>query len=85
MCTLHHSTSTAAKGLVRVGPGARPFKRSHLIAQLVEPIGAYLESPESEIAIAVQRTLFVLISNLAPPLVRDNPVSHVGENAETGA
>ena len=35
-----------------VGPGARPYKRSHLIAHLVEPIGAYLESPESEIAIA---------------------------------
>jgi DNA helicase-2/ATP-dependent DNA helicase PcrA len=47
-----------------VGPGARPYKRSHLIAQLVEPIGAYLESPESEIAIAVQRALFVLIANL---------------------
>jgi DNA helicase-2/ATP-dependent DNA helicase PcrA len=47
-----------------VGPGARPYKRSHLIAQLVEPIGAYLESPESEIAIAVQRSLFLLIANL---------------------
>ena len=44
------------------GPGARPYKRSHLIAQLVEPIGAYLESPEPEIAIAVQRALFVLIA-----------------------
>jgi DNA helicase-2/ATP-dependent DNA helicase PcrA len=47
-----------------VGPGARPYKRSHVIAQLVEPVGAYLESPESEIAIAVQRALFVLIANL---------------------
>jgi DNA helicase-2/ATP-dependent DNA helicase PcrA len=47
-----------------VGPGARPYKRSHLIAQLVEPIGAYLESPESESALAVQRALFVLIANL---------------------
>jgi DNA helicase-2/ATP-dependent DNA helicase PcrA len=35
-----------------------------LIAQLVEPIGAYLESPDAEIAIAVQRALFVLIANL---------------------
>src|SRR5260370_29769406 len=52
-----------------IGPGARPYKRSHLIAHLVEPIGAYLESPESEIAIAVQRALFVLIANLTdhPP------------------
>lgn len=47
-----------------VGPGARPYKRSHLFAQLVEPIGAYLECPESEIATAVQRSLFILISNL---------------------
>jgi DNA helicase-2/ATP-dependent DNA helicase PcrA len=47
-----------------VGPGARPYKRSHLIAQLVEPIGAYLECPESEVAIAVQRSLFVVIANL---------------------
>jgi DNA helicase-2/ATP-dependent DNA helicase PcrA len=47
-----------------VGPGARPYKRSHLIAQLVEAIGAYLESPEAEIAISVQRSLFVLIANL---------------------
>lgn len=47
-----------------IGPGARPYKRSHLIAPLVEPIGAYLESPEAEIAIAVQRSLFVLIANL---------------------
>jgi DNA helicase II / ATP-dependent DNA helicase PcrA len=47
-----------------IGPGARPYKRTHLIAHLVEPIGAYLESPESEVAIAVQRALFLLIANL---------------------
>jgi len=44
-----------------IGPGARPYKRSHLIAQFVESIGAYLESPESEIAIAVQRSLLFLL------------------------
>ena len=48
-----------------VGPGARPYRRgNHMIAQLVEPVGAYLESPEAEIAIAVQRALFILIANL---------------------
>jgi len=47
-----------------IGPGARPYKRSHLIAQLVESIGAHLENSESETAIAVQRSLFVLIANL---------------------
>jgi DNA helicase-2/ATP-dependent DNA helicase PcrA len=47
-----------------VGPGSRPYKRTHLIAQLVEPMCAYLESPDSEIAISAQRALFVLIANL---------------------
>jgi len=47
-----------------VGPGARPYKRSHLIAQLVEPVGAYLERADCQIALAVQRSLFVLIANL---------------------
>ena len=47
-----------------VGPGARPYKRSHLISQLVESVGAYLENPETDIAIAVQRSLFVLLANL---------------------
>lgn len=39
------------RGIPAVGPGARPYKRSHLIAQLVEPIGAYLESAGAEIAL----------------------------------
>ena len=56
------------RNIPAIGPGARPYKRSHLIAQLVEPIGAYLECPESEIAIAVQRSLFVLIANLTDRL-----------------
>jgi DNA helicase-2/ATP-dependent DNA helicase PcrA len=47
-----------------IGPGSRPYKRSHLIAQLVESVGAYLESPEAEIAIAVQRALYVFLVNL---------------------
>lgn len=52
------------QGIPVIGPGARPYKRSHLIAQLVEPVAAYLESPESEIALAVQRALFSVITNL---------------------
>lgn len=51
-------------GIPAIGPGARPYKRSHLIAPLVEAVGAYLETPDSEIALAVQRALFVLISNI---------------------
>lgn len=60
----HLARELRRRDIPAVGPGARPYRRSHLIAQLVEPIGAYLESPEAEIAIAVQRALFVLIANL---------------------
>lgn len=48
-----------------VGPGARPYKRSHVVAQLLEPIAGYLESPGSEVALAVQRALFVVVANLS--------------------
>jgi DNA helicase-2/ATP-dependent DNA helicase PcrA len=47
-----------------IGPGARPYKRSHTIAQLVEAVGAYLESPEPAIALAVQRALMIIIANI---------------------
>jgi DNA helicase-2/ATP-dependent DNA helicase PcrA len=47
-----------------IGPGARPYKRTHLIAQLVESVGAYLECPEAEVALAVQRALYVFLVNL---------------------
>jgi DNA helicase-2/ATP-dependent DNA helicase PcrA len=60
----HLAKELRRRNIPAIGPGARPYKRSHLIAQLVEPIGAYLESPEAEIAIAVQRSLFVVIANL---------------------
>lgn len=52
------------QNLPAVGPGARPYKRSHLIAQFVETIGAYLECPDCEIAIAVQRSLFALLAEV---------------------
>src|SRR5215467_8913915 len=60
----HLARELRSRGIPAVGPGARPYKRSHLIAQLIEPIGAYLESHEAEVAIAVQRALFVLLANL---------------------
>lgn len=47
-----------------IGPGARPYRRTHLIAQLVESMGAYLECQEAEVAVAVQRALYVLLVNL---------------------
>lgn len=46
------------RGIPAMGPGARPYKRQHLVSHLLEPIGAYLESPEPAIALDVQRALF---------------------------
>jgi DNA helicase-2/ATP-dependent DNA helicase PcrA len=53
-----------ALGIPSMGPGARPYKRSHIIGHLVEPIGAYLEAPKATLAIAVQRALFTIIAEL---------------------
>jgi len=53
-----------SQNIPAVGPGARPYKRSHLIAQFVETVGAYLECPDCEIAIAVQRSLFALLAEV---------------------
>lgn len=50
-----------ARGIPAIGPGARPYRRQHLIGHLLEPIGAYLESPEPGIAIEVQRALFFVV------------------------
>jgi len=49
------------RGIPAIGPGARPYRRQHLISHLLEPIGAYLESPEPAIAFEVQRALFFVV------------------------
>jgi DNA helicase-2/ATP-dependent DNA helicase PcrA len=64
LALFHLARELRRQNIPAVGPGARPYKRSHLVAHLIEPIGAYLESPEAAIAIAVQRSLFFLIANL---------------------
>ena len=65
----HLAKQLRARNIPAIGPGARPYKRSNLLAQLVESMGAYLESPEPEIAVAVHRALFILLANLttSPP------------------
>jgi DNA helicase-2/ATP-dependent DNA helicase PcrA len=60
----HLARELRAVGIPAIGPGARPYKRAHLVSQIVEPIGAYLESPEGDIAIAIQRALFIVIASL---------------------
>jgi DNA helicase-2/ATP-dependent DNA helicase PcrA len=54
-----------------IGPGARPYKRSHLFSRLAEPVGAYLESPEADIAVTVQRSVFHVLSELTGQPRRD--------------
>jgi DNA helicase-2/ATP-dependent DNA helicase PcrA len=60
-----------SKSIPVIGPGARPYKRSHLFSRLAEPVGAYLESPEAEIALTVQRSVFHVISELTGEPRRD--------------
>jgi DNA helicase-2/ATP-dependent DNA helicase PcrA len=58
-----------AKGIPIIGPGARPYKRDNPFSQIAEAVGAYLESREPDIALAVQRSLFITLSNITgePP------------------
>ena len=52
------------RGVPVIGPGARPYKRSHIFSMLAEPVCAYLESREPEIVLAVQRALFVMLREI---------------------
>lgn len=51
-------------GVPCIGPGARPYKRSHFIGHLLEPLGAFLEGRSAAMAIAVQRALYTVIAEL---------------------
>ncbi len=73
----HLARGLRAQGLPVIGPGARPYKRTHLFSHLAEPLGAYLESPEPEIALAAQRAVFFVLANLTSEPSRD-VFSYVG-------
>lgn len=60
----HLARGLRSHGFPVIGPGARPYKRSLLFSHLAEPLGAYLESPEPEIAFAVQKALFFVLTQL---------------------
>ena len=60
----HLARELRSRNLPVIGPGARPYKRSHLVAPSAEAIGAYLAGPTPDAAIVVQRSLFALIANL---------------------
>jgi DNA helicase II / ATP-dependent DNA helicase PcrA len=50
-------------GIPVVGPGARPYKRSRLIAPLAESICGYLQKKNPSLIAVIERDLFFLISN----------------------
>lgn len=45
-------------GVAVVGPGARPYRRSHLMATLAEHLCGYLMEPKAEAIAAIERALF---------------------------
>lgn len=49
-------------GVPVVGPGARPYRRSHLFARFAEEVCAYIENPRPEAIHAIEKELFLLIS-----------------------
>jgi DNA helicase-2/ATP-dependent DNA helicase PcrA len=67
----HLARSLRERGVPVIGPGARPYKRTHIFAQLAEPLGAYIESPEPEIILAAQRALFLVLTTLTDEPRRD--------------
>jgi len=47
-----------------MGPGARPYKRSHMFGRLIEPICEYLEHQDNHMIKRIEKELFFLISNI---------------------
>ncbi|MDB5388408.1 MAG: ATP-dependent helicase [Planctomycetaceae bacterium] len=48
-----------------IGPGSRPYRRSHEFATLSEALAAYMANGDAENAAIVQKTLFVTLANIA--------------------
>ncbi len=55
-------------GIPIIGPGARPYKRSHLFALLAEQICAYIEHPHTDVIPQIERELFMLLNNVTGSL-----------------
>ena len=52
------------RGIPMVGPGARPYRRSHEFSRFAEHACAYIEEPIPEHIQATQKALFLLIGNV---------------------
>ena len=61
---LHIGRSLREYGIPIVGPGARPYKRSHLFARLAEQVCYYITEPDNNIIPRIEKELFLMIANL---------------------
>ena len=52
-------------GIPIVGPGARPYKRSHIFALLAEQICAYISHPEHKTFHQIGKELFILVNGIS--------------------
>lgn len=48
-----------------IGPGSRPYKRSHEFTLLSESLSAYMMAQDADTAAAIQKALFLTLSNIA--------------------
>lgn len=48
-----------------IGPGSRPYKRSHEFTLLSESLSAYMMTQDADTAAAIQKALFMTLSNIA--------------------
>jgi DNA helicase II / ATP-dependent DNA helicase PcrA len=61
---LHIGRSLREYGIPIVGPGARPYKRSHFFARLAEQVCYYITEPDNNIIPRIEKELFLMIANL---------------------
>lgn len=54
-----------------IGPGSRPYKRTHEFTYLSEALSAYLVTPDSDAMAAIQKALFTTLSNIAEVRTKD--------------
>ena len=61
---LHIGRKLREYGIPIVGPGARPYKRSHMFARLAEQVCYYITEPDNKIIPRIEKELFLMIANL---------------------
>ncbi|MHA1883396.1 MAG: ATP-dependent helicase [Candidatus Thorarchaeota archaeon] len=60
---LHLGRKLRESGVPVIGPGARPYKRSHLLARFAEQLCQYVEQPDPMLIPRIERELFFLVNN----------------------